>query len=70
VPGSGIRGGGIVHRLQHGHDLAAAQQLYAAHGLPGLLVWMQDVATPTRVPIPLCGERLGAWWEFELNGAV
>jgi hypothetical protein len=65
VPGSGIRGGGIVHRLQHGHDLAAAQQLYAAHGLPGLLVWMQhvaqDVATPTGVPIPLGGPRLGAW---------
>lgn len=65
VPGSGIRGGGIVHRLQHGHDLAAAQQLYEAHGLPGLLVWMQhvaqDVATPTGVPIPVGGARLGAW---------
>ncbi len=65
VPGSGVRGGGIVHRLQHGHDLDAAQQLYEAHGLPGLLVWMQhvaqDVTTPTGVPIPVGGARLGAW---------
>lgn len=65
VPGSGIRGGGIVHRLQHGHDLAAVQQLYAQHGLPGVLVWMQhvaqDMATPTGVPIPVGGPQLGAW---------
>jgi hypothetical protein len=62
VPGSGIRGGGITHRLKHGHDLAAAQQLYAEHGLPGLLVWMQhvaqDVSTPTGIPIPLGGPAL------------
>lgn len=65
VPGSGIRGGGIVHRLQHGHDLAAVQRLYEQHGLPGVLVWMQhvaqDVATPTGVPIPIGGPQLGAW---------
>jgi hypothetical protein len=65
VPGSGIRGGGIVHRLQHGHDLAAARHLYDEHGLPGLLVWMQhvgqDVATPTGVPLPVGGARLAQW---------
>lgn len=65
VPGSGIRGGGIVHRLQHGHDLAAAQHLYNEHGLPGLLVWMQhvgqDVATPTGIPLPVGGPRLAQW---------
>ena len=65
VPGTGIRGGGIVHRLQHGHDLAAVQQLYDQHGLPGVLVWMQhlaqDVATPTGIPIPIGGPQLGAW---------
>lgn len=57
VPGSGVRGGGIVHRLQHGHDLAAAGAIYEQHGLPGLLVWIQhmsqDVMTPTGVPIPI-----------------
>lgn len=65
VPGTGIRGGGIVHRLQHGHDLAAVQQLYDQHGIPGVLVWMQhlaqDVATPTGIPIPIGGPQLGAW---------
>lgn len=57
VPGSGIRGGGVTHRLRHGHDLAAVRQLYAEHGLPGVLVWMQhlaqDIATPTGIPIPI-----------------
>lgn len=65
VPGSGIRGGGILHRLQHGHDLGAAQQLYDQHGIPGLLAWMQhvsqDVMTPTGVPIPVGATRLSAW---------
>jgi hypothetical protein len=65
VPGSGVRGGGIVHRLQHGHDLSAAHLIYAEHGLPGLMVWMQhvaqDAATPTGIPIPAGGPRLAAW---------
>ncbi|HEX8433423.1 MAG TPA: hypothetical protein VF625_19185 [Longimicrobium sp.] len=65
VPGSGIRGGGIVHRLQHGHDLAAVRQLYDQHGLPGVLVWMQhvaqDVCTPTGIPIPLGGPHIASW---------
>ncbi|HEU4884393.1 MAG TPA: hypothetical protein VFT45_19205, partial [Longimicrobium sp.] len=65
VPGSGIRGGGIVHRLQHGHDLAAAQALYEQHGLSGLLVWMQhvgqDLATPTGIPIPMGGAGFADW---------
>jgi hypothetical protein len=65
VPGSGIRGGGIGHRLQRGHDLAAVQHLYDQHGLPGVLVWMQhvgqDLATPTGIPIPIGGPSLSAW---------
>jgi hypothetical protein len=65
VPGSGVRGGGIVHRLQHGHDVAAAQVLYEQHGLPGLMVWMQhvgqDLATPTGIPIPMGGAGFADW---------
>jgi hypothetical protein len=65
VPGSGIRGGGIVHRLQHGHDVAAAQSLYKQHGLPGLLVWVQhvgqDLTTPTGIPIPIGGAGFADW---------
>jgi|GEM_PF-5051515 len=65
VPGSGIRGGGILHRLQHGHDLAAVEQLYEQHGLEGVLVWMQhvaqDVCTPTGIPIPVGGPHLASW---------
>ena len=65
VPGSGIRGGGILHRLQHGHDVAAVQQLYDQHGLEGVLVWMQhvaqDICTPTGIPIPVGGTHLASW---------
>ncbi|MBB4638953.1 hypothetical protein [Longimicrobium terrae] len=65
VPGTGIRGGGIVHRLQHGHDLSAVQQLYDQHGITGVLVWMQhagqDLATPTGLPIPVGGPTLAGW---------
>lgn len=62
VPGSGLRGGGILHRLQHGHNLAAARDIYERHGLVGVLVWIQhvaqDAATPTGIPFPVGGERL------------
>lgn len=65
VPGSAIRGGGILHRLQHGHDVGAAQAIYEQHGLQGVLVWAQhlaqDTATPTGVPIPVGGERLAEY---------
>lgn len=64
VPGSGVRGGGIVHRLEWGHDLEAAHKLYDEHGVEGLLVWIQhmvqDTMSSTGVPIP-GGERLSHW---------
>lgn len=65
VPGATYRGGGILHRLQHGHDLEAVQQVYADHGLPGVLVWtqhlVQDSATPTGVPVPVGAMPLADW---------
>lgn len=65
VPGSTVRGGGILHRLQHGHDLGAARQIHEEHGIPGLLVWVQhmaqDATTPTGVPIPVGGVPLSEW---------
>lgn len=64
VPGTSYRGGGILHRLQHGHDLDAARHIYDDHGLPGVLAWMQhmaqDAMTPTGVPIP-AGRGLAEW---------
>lgn len=65
VPGRTVRGGGITHRLHHGHDFEAAQAIYAEHGLPGALAWVQHVAqdtmTPTGAPIPVGGQRLAEW---------
>ena len=54
-----------MHRLQHGHDLRAATQIYEEHGLPGVLVWAQhiaqDVTTPTGIPFPVGAERLAGY---------
>ncbi|MFW6201031.1 MAG: hypothetical protein ACOC8B_00505 [Gemmatimonadota bacterium] len=64
VPGSGVRGGGIVHRLEHGHDLEAARAIYERHGLEGLLVWTQhvtqDLASPTGIPLPVGADAVAA----------
>ena len=65
VPGSGVVGGGIMHRLQHGHDISALREIYEKHGLPGALVWVQhnsqDLFTPTGVPIPIGSGKLADW---------
>jgi hypothetical protein len=58
-------GGGILHRLQHGHDFPALREIYDRHGLPGALVWLQhnsqDLATPTGVPLPIGSGKLADW---------
>lgn len=60
VPGSGVPGGGITHRVEHGHDAAAAAEIYREHGLEGLLAWTQhvgqDVFSITGVPVPVGGK--------------
>lgn len=65
VPGATVRGGGILHRLQHGHDFDAAREIHEQHGVAGVLVWAQHVAqdatTPTGIPFPIGGERLAGY---------
>lgn len=60
VPGSTVVGGGITHRLQHGHDLEAAATIYQEHGLEGVLAWTQhvgqDVFSITGIPVPVGGK--------------
>ncbi len=60
VPGSSVPGGGITHRVEHGHDAAAAAEIYREHGLEGLLAWTQhvgqDVFSITGVPVPVGGQ--------------
>lgn len=62
VPGSGVAGGGITHRVEHGHDLEAAAEIYGEHGLEGVLVWTQhvgqDLFSSTGLPVPVGGEQL------------
>lgn len=61
VPGSEVPGGGITHRLEHGHDLEAAVAIYEEHGLVGLLAWIQhvgqDVFSITGIPMPVGGQE-------------
>lgn len=60
VPGSDVAGGGITHRLEHGHDLEAAGEIYSEHGLEGVLVWTQhvgqDLFSSTGLPVPVGGK--------------
>lgn len=62
VPGRTAPGGGIIHRLKHGHDLEAAAAIYREHGLEGVLAWTQhvgqDVFSITGIPIPVGGQTV------------
>lgn len=62
VPGSSVAGGGITHRVKHGHDLEAAAEIYREYGLEGVLVWSQhvgqDLFSSTGLPLPVGGEEL------------
>src|SRR5439155_16903210 len=56
VPGSDVMGGGWLHRIQHGHDLAALAQIGQEHGSEGVIqglyhVYGRDFFTPAGIPI-------------------
>lgn len=65
VPGSDVAGGGITHRVEHGHDLEAAATIYEEHGLEGVLAWTQhvgqDAFSSTGVPVPAGGKDLAGF---------
>ncbi len=71
VPGATVRGGGWLHRVQHGHDLSALATIYREHGSGGLLqgvyhVYGRDFFTPAGIPVLPKGsnearELLNAW---------
>lgn len=65
VPGSATAGGGITHRVKHGHDLEAAAAIYEKHGLEGVLVWTQhvgqDVFSSTGIPVPAGGRKVAGF---------
>lgn len=56
VPGSGVMGGGWLHRLQHGHDLEAVAEIYKQYGFEGASqalyhIYGRDFFTPAGIPI-------------------
>lgn len=65
VPGAAGPGGGVTHRVAHGHDLEAAAAVYEEYGLVGVLAWTQHMAqdafTPTGVPLPVGAKNVAGW---------
>jgi hypothetical protein len=56
VPGSTVPGGGWLHRIQHGHDLAALTEIAGEHGTGGVVqglyhIYGRDFFTPAGIPI-------------------
>ena len=62
VPGASHMGGGWIHRVQHGHDLAAVAEVYAEHGFGGAVQALyhivgRDFFTPAGIPVLPAGSR-------------
>lgn len=56
VPGSTVPGGGWLHRIQHGHDLATLTEIAGEHGTGGVVqglyhIYGRDFFTPAGIPI-------------------
>lgn len=56
VPRSTVMGGGWIHRIQHGHDLAAVAEIYGDHGYGGAAqalyhIFGRDFFTPAGIPV-------------------
>jgi hypothetical protein len=56
VPGSTVPGGGLLHRIQHGHDLAALAEIAGEHGTGGVVqglyhIYGRDFFTPAGIPL-------------------
>lgn len=62
VPGSAVRGGGWLHRIQHGHDVSAVAQIFQEHGSEGGIqalyhIYGRDFFTPAGIPILPAGSN-------------
>ncbi len=56
VPGATVPGGGLLHRIQHGHDLSALTEIAADHGTGGVVqglyhIYGRDFFTLAGIPI-------------------
>ncbi len=70
VPGASVRGGGWVHRIQHGHDMAAVVEVTREYGTGGAVqalyhVLGRDFFTPAGIPILPAGSDQS--YEFLTN---
>jgi len=43
VPGFNAIGGGVTHRIQHGHDIGALVELAQSHNMAGVSEWLNHV---------------------------
>jgi len=70
VPGATVRGGGWIHRIQHGHDMAAVVQATQEYGTGGAVqalyhILGRDFFTPAGIPILPAGSNES--YEFLTN---
>jgi len=67
VPGKSFAGGGVTHRIMHGHDVSALIELIQNHNLAGVAEWFNHVAlrdfwTPAGVPyLPFGSNTVYEW---------
>ena len=67
APGFNVIGGGVTHRVQHGHDIEALVQLANDHNIAGVAEWLNHVVlrdfwTPAGVPyLPIGSGSIYDW---------
>ena len=67
IPGVNYVGGGVTHRIMHGHDINALADLFQSHDLAGVFEWfnhiaLQDFWTTAGIPyLPFGSSSVFEW---------
>ncbi len=67
IPGANYIGGGVTHRIMHGHDINALVDLFQSHDLAGVFEWfnhiaLQDFWTTAGIPyLPFGSSSVFEW---------
>lgn len=67
IPGANFVGGGVTHRITHGHDINALVDLFQSHDLAGVFEWfnhivLQDFWTSAGIPFLPFGNNSAFEW--------
>lgn len=72
IPGANYVGGGVTHRIMHGHDINALVDLFQSHDLAGVFEWfnhiaLQDFWTSAGIPFLPFGNNSAFEWLTSLG---